>query len=265
VTRSLWRRNATDRQIGVTQTARPSHATSRMIWGDGVVAPGPSRLKDIIFENGSLTDATDGWDSTLGTPTLDTSSQIKGVNCMRCTAVGDFGREDFTASNTLYVSFCLKFTTLPASTQTRTLRLFQGSTTQLCGLRVVSTGKARLVDAANVQIGSDDTLVMTAGSIYRLGLRYTAGTGANGIIEAFSATGDNNFGAAFASTSVDASTTPANRIDLGQNASGTVCDVFFDDIRIDTAAMPGPSIASSDSAWHTLVVIVPSIHYAMEV
>jgi hypothetical protein len=145
----------------------------------------------------------------------------------------------------------VKFTTLPASAQTRTLRLFQGATTQLCGIRILSTGKARLVDAASVAIGSDSVLSMVTGTIYRIGLRYTKGTGANAIIEGYVDTGDNNFGSPFASTTTDTGTTQANRMEIGQAAAGTVCDVFVDDVRIDDAAMPGPSVASALLAQRT--------------
>ncbi len=208
-----------------------------------------TRLKDILLENGTLTDATDGFDSTLGTPTRDTGSTLKGVGSMRCTAVGDFGREDVTASDSLYVSAYLKFTTLPASAQTR-LMFIRNGTTALCGLRVTSAGKVQLRDAANTQVGSDSTTVITVNNPFRVGLRYTKGTGANAVLEAFIAANDDAFGAAFASTSADTGTAQGNRVEIGQGASGTVCDVYVDDIKVDDASMPGPSVAGGAILIH---------------
>jgi hypothetical protein len=199
-----------------------------------------TRLKDILLENGSLTDATDGFDSTEGTtPTLDTTSQIKGANSMRCQSVDDVGVEDFTAVDTVYVSGYIKMTTLPASAQIRLIFIYN-TATALAQFRITSAGAPQLRDGANTQIGANGPTVST-GTIYRCGLRYTKGTGANAVLEAYIATGDADFGAAFASSSVEAATLQANKVRFGQVSAGTVCDLFVDDIRIDDAAMPGPS------------------------
>jgi hypothetical protein len=203
-------------------------------------------LKSILLENGTLTDATDGFDSVLGTPTRDTASQLKGTASMRCTAVGDFGREDVTASDTIYVSAYLKFTTLPASTQARLL-FIRATTTALCSLRVTSTGKMQLRDAGSTQVGSDSATTITTGNPFRIGLRYTKGTGANAVLEAYVVAGDSAFGAAFASSTADTGTAQANRVEIGQGSSGTVCDVYVDDVKIDDASMPGPSVAGGSA------------------
>jgi hypothetical protein len=199
-------------------------------------------LKDITLEAG-LTDATNGFDSTQGTCALDTTSKIKGVNSMRCDAVGDFGREDVTASDSLFVSAYVNFVSLPGTTQTRILFIRNG-TTALCGLRITSTGLVQLRDAAGTQIGASSGTAITTGNPFRIGLHYTKGTGANAVLEAFVASGDTAFSAAFASTSADTGTLQANRIEIGQGASGTVCDVYVDDVKIDDASMPGASVAS---------------------
>jgi hypothetical protein len=198
-----------------------------------------TRIKDITFEGNSLTGAS-GFDSTLGTPTVNSTSPLKGVYDMATTAVGDFGREDFTAVDSIFLSFYIKFAALPASTQTRTAFIRNG-TTALCGIRITSAGKVQLRDAANTQVGSDSATTLTTGNLYRIGLRYTKGTGANAVLEAFVATTDNAFGAAFATTSADTGTAQASRVEVGQGASGTVCTVNFDDVKIDDTTMPGPS------------------------
>lgn len=168
---------------------------------------------------------------------------------MRCTAVGDFGREDVTASDTIYVSAYIKFTTLPATAQTRLIFIRNG-TSSLCGLRVTSAGKVQLRDAANTQVGSDSTTVISTGNTYRLGLHYTKGTGANAVLEGYIAANDDAFGAAFASTSSDTGTAQGNRVEAGQGASGTVCDVFVDDVKIDDTTMPGPSVVGGALLVH---------------
>lgn len=198
-----------------------------------------TRLKDILLENGTLTDATDGFDSTAGTPSLDTTSKLKGANSILCSAVGDWGEENFTGVDTLYVSAYILFSGLPATNQSRVLRIFN-TTDILCTIYISSAGAIQLRDTTNTQIGSASGVTVTINNPFRIGLRYTKGTGADGILEAFAAAGDDAFGAAFASTSTHVDTLQANRVRAGQNTGGTVCTVYVDNVRIDDAAMPGP-------------------------
>jgi hypothetical protein len=59
------------------------------------------------------------------------------------------------------------------------------------------------------------------------------------VLEAYLAAGDAAFGASFASTLTGAWTSQADQFRFGAT-TGTL-NATFDDIRLDTAAMPGPS------------------------
>jgi RHS repeat-associated protein len=81
---------------------------------------------------------------------------------------------------------------------------------------------------------------LATGVVYRIGIRQQAGTGANGVLEAFVATGDAAFGAAFTSSSAQTFTTSASEVRVG--ATNTVAlNAVFDSLLIDTASMPVPS------------------------
>jgi len=208
-----------------------------------------SNIKDITYEDGSLTHATSGHDVTVGGASLDSGSSVRGVYSMLTSTNGDLGQEDGTASNTYYVSAYIKFTTLPASGSSRVLMIRNGSTF-LARLYVTSAGVIQLRNGAGTQVGSNGP-TMATGTIYRMGLRYTMGTGANAVLEAYLATGDDAFGAAFASTSSDAGTAQANRVEAGQQSGGTAAVAYLDSIRIDTAAMPGPDTSATATPTNT--------------
>lgn len=201
-----------------------------------------TRLKDITFESGSLT-GTNGADSALGSISLDSASAVKGTYSARGTAAGDFVREDFTAVDTVYVSMLLKITTLPASTQSRILFIRNVLSGIQCSVRLTSGGKLQLRDAGNTQVGSDSSTTLSTGTIYRVGLRYTKGTGSNAILEAYVAADGVAFGSAFASTSAATNTAQADRVEAGQSTGGTASDHFIDNIRIDDAAMPTDDVS----------------------
>jgi hypothetical protein len=101
-----------------------------------------------------------------------------------------------------------------------------------------TSGVLRLRNGS-VAIGSD-TAPLTLGAIYRVGIRQKRGTGADGILQAYVAAGDNPFGTPFASTTSGTWTTQADRLRLGATLS-VILDATFDDIRLDSASMPGPS------------------------
>lgn len=194
-----------------------------------------TRLKDSTFEGGSLT-GTDGATTTVGTVNLETTAPIKGTYSANVSLVSSYARYDFTAIDTVFISAYVKVTTFA----NQRFIYFVNTSTGQCSLQFRTTGKVRLTNAAGTQIGSDSTLTMTAGNVYRVGMRYTKGTGANGIVEAFVAANDDAFGAAFASTSAGDGTLQINRIQLGNTTSTNAANFIFDNARIDDASMPGP-------------------------
>lgn len=225
-----------------------------------------ARLKDITFESGSLT-GTNGADSAQGTIALDSASAVKGTYSARSDAAGDFVREDVTSSDSLYVSFLIKFTTLPASTQTRVILIRDTLLSTVAGLRVTSAGKVQLRDSGGTQIGSDSSLTISTGTIYRLGVRRTKSTSTNGVLEAYVVADGDAWGSPFASTSADTSSNQGSRVEVGQTTGGTTADLYVDNIRIDDASMPTDDIAggttynqSIDASTSSSVSIVKQIN-----
>jgi len=77
-------------------------------------------------------------------------------------------------------------------------------------------------------------------TVYRIAIHQKKGAGTNAVLERFLATGDTTFTTPFASSGSQTFTTQADSVQIGASTptSGTLT---FDDIRLDTVAMPGPS------------------------
>src|SRR5215216_4222196 len=76
-----------------------------------------TRIKDITFEGGSLTDATTGVDAIVTPVTLDSSAPLKGSYAARIpNSSTGYLKEDITATDELFVSFYLMLNATPAST-----------------------------------------------------------------------------------------------------------------------------------------------------
>lgn len=195
-----------------------------------------TRLFDATFESNSLT-GTNGATATVGTVAIESAAQIKNLYSAITSTVTSYLRFDLTAVDTVYISAYVKFS---AFANHRVIYFLNGTTGQ-AAIQIRSTGKARLLNAAGTQVGSDSTLTMTTGNVYRIGLRYTKGTGANATYEAFIAANDDAFGAAFASTSAGDGTLQITRVQVGNTASASALSIIYDDVRIDDTSMPGPS------------------------
>jgi hypothetical protein len=195
------------------------------------------RIKDITFEGGNLTDPTSGFDSVAGTVVLDSGALIKGVYSADVpSASSGYLQENFTPVDDAYVSFYMKVNALPTSDLR--IALISNAGVSIGNLYLRTSGALRLRNGS-VAIGSD-TAPLTVGAIYRVGIRQKRGTGADGILQAYVAAGDNPFGTPFAATMTGTWTTQADRLRLGATLS-VVLDATFDDIRLDSASMPGPS------------------------
>jgi hypothetical protein len=77
--------------------------------------------------------------------------------------------------------------------------------------------------------------------VYRIGIHQKRGTGSNAVLEGFLATGDAAFTTAFAKSSTQTFKTQADSVQIGASTA-TGGNLTFDDIRLDTGAMPGPSV-----------------------
>jgi hypothetical protein len=145
--------------------------------------------------------------------------------------------EDFTATDSLYVSFYLKVNALPGDDVPLAQISNNGTTVGSMILR--NTGALQLrTGAANV---GAETTPLVVGAIYRLGLHQKRGTGGDAILEGYLAAGDDPFAAPFASTVIGDWITQADSLRLGATTS-IALDALFDDIKIDFQALPGPSL-----------------------
>jgi hypothetical protein len=112
----------------------------------------------------------------------------------------------------------------------------------LYGMAVTSHQNGAFAEATFDSISSGTSAPLTVGTLYRVGLRQKRGTGGTAILEAFVAAGDAPFGVPIASGTAGTWTSQATRLRVGGLSPYSIPrDATFDDIRLDAAAMPGPS------------------------
>jgi hypothetical protein len=161
---------------------------------------------------------------------LEINAPLKGRYAARMTS-GTTGvlYQDMTATGELFVSFYFR----PDGPATGSrIVLFSWGQTSMGGI-VLSGAGLQLKNGSTV-IGN--SVLLTTGTLYRIGLRQKAGAG-NGVLEAFVATNDAPFGAPFASSSSESFSASIGRASFGAtNAVGM--PATFDDIRIDSGSMP---------------------------
>ena len=196
-------------------------------------------IKTMTFESGSLLDPATGADSANGTVVLDTTAPLKGTVSARVPGTsGSYLTEHFTPAGDLYVSFYLRLAAIPGS-DTR-IALISNGGESVGNLLLSTTGQLRL-RLGSTTIGAESA-PLAAGQLYRIGLHQKAASG-SAVLEAFIALGDGAFGAPFAGTGAGTWTTSADRLRVG-STTGAV-DAVFDDVTLDTVAMPGPSFAAA--------------------
>ena len=194
-----------------------------------------TRLKDITFEDGSLTHPVSGADSVTGGVVLNSASALQGVYAANIPTVsGAYLTENFSGADDVYVAFYLRVNALPSGDVR--LALVSNAGTSVGSLVLRSNGALRLRNGTTT-IGADSA-PLTVGGVYRVGLHQKRGTGANAVLEAYLAAGDAAFGVPFASTATGTWTSQADRFRFGAT-TGTL-NATFDDIRLDASAMPGP-------------------------
>jgi hypothetical protein len=198
---------------------------------------GSTRIKDITFENGSITDLMTGFDTKTGTVNISKTSPIKGADSMTITTGSSYGQENYTATNEIFISLYLKIGAVPSG-QVRLVRIADQGTT-VGALTLETTGKLTLRNGSS-SVGAT-TAALTPGTIYRIGIHQKKGTGSNAVLEGFLATGDAQFITAFATNTGQKFTTQADSVQIGASTS-TGGNLTFDDIRLDTGTMPGPSV-----------------------
>lgn len=213
-----------------------------------------TRFFDATFEGASLTGAN-GASSVVASPALDSTSLMKGTYCIGYSASTQYARFDITASDDVYVSAYIYLTSVANSI--RSIYITNG-----VRLDIRSNRALRLADSGGTQIGSDSA-VLSLNTLYRVGVHWRKATGAgnDGQAEAYvTATGspDAAFGSAFASSTTLTQTAQLSRVDVGNTSGATANSWNADDIRIDNASMPGPSVSSTqvDTTYTAGVYVV---------
>gem|GEM_PF-2954923 len=220
-----------------TPTSTPSTPTSAPTSTPTSTPATSTRIKTITFEDGSLTHTTSGVDSTVGTVSLESTAPIKGSYAARIGNAGtSYLREDFSGVNDLFVTFSLRLVTLPNGNAR--IALISANGTQVANLLVRSNGQLRLRNHTTT-IGADSS-ALSVGTIYRIGLRQKVGTGSNGVIEAYLATGDTPFGSPFASSTAQTFTAQATQLTLGATTT-TAINAVVDEVLLDAAGNATPT------------------------
>jgi hypothetical protein len=196
--------------------------------------PGGSRLKEITFEGGSLTDPATGADSTAGTVSLETSAPLGGgFSATIPNAASSYLQESFTASPDIYVAFRVRVNALPGGTVR--LVMFSNAGTTVGSIQLLTDGRLQLRNGS-ATVGTS-TQALSAGQTYRIGLHQKAGSGGNAVLEAYLVADGQSFGAPFAATTSGSWTDAADRLRIGATAA-TAVNATFDDILLDSAVLP---------------------------
>ena len=201
-----------------------------------VPASASARIKDITFEAGSLTAATNGVDKVSGTGvSLVTQGALSGNASARVNGSSAYLEESFAATDDLYLVCSLRLDSVP-SKDTRVIQLMNSGTT--VGVVQIRPGRTLRLRVGSTNIGLESA-PLGIGEEYRVGVHQRRGTGGNAVLEAFLAEGDDPFAAPFSSRTNGTWTTSATRLRLGATSGGPV-NVVFDDVLLDAAAMPQP-------------------------
>ncbi len=198
--------------------------------------PSTTALRPISFEAGLLIDSSTGGDSQAGM-SLDTSAAINGQYAAKTTSTGSgqYLQQDLTAASQLYGRVYVRLDVTPTA-DAPLVQLRSGTT--VIGTLIVTTNRTVELRNGSTLIGTSAAL--TVGTVYRLGIRQTQGSG-TGVLSAWLATGDTAFGTAFASSTTQTIASATDSVRLGSPGTGAVLRVTVDDLALDTASMPPAS------------------------
>ncbi len=203
-------------------------------------------IKTITFQDGCLSGSlcSTGADTQYGTGASIANTGLSTASTASALVNGNaYFIESFTPVDTLYGSFYVKIHSLP----TATIRIAQirnrnadGTSTTIGELWLSSGGVLRLQQGGSTTvIGSSSTLAV--GTVYRVGLVQKKGTGSDGVLQAYLATGSASFGTPFAERTAGAWTTQATSFTFAMTHANTqTINMTFDDVKLDSAAIPAP-------------------------
>lgn len=243
-------------------------------------------LNLIGFETGDFSEVTGGFALGSSTHSVQNSVVRSGAYAYRSTAVGTdlVGTEvhihDSTAKinvgsyAALYATFWLRIASYPASTAARIAQFYSTTGNNPLVLKLTSTGTLQLFNLnGGAQVGSDSS-ALSLDTWYRVDLMCDPGADASsGVLEA--RLDEVSFAS---SSSADAGTDPLRgSVRIGAAlATGSSCDLYFDDLILDDAAWHDGEIrvtvavptgdsasntnwsASTGNKWETIDEIPPS-------
>ena len=183
-----------------------------------------ARIYSAGFELQSVTNGVE-WDTTSGSPTINTTTKRSGSASLKCYVVNDSAwiRHQYALSAGItnsYYRFYLNIATSTSDLDTIFLLYSASSATEIVSIKLNSNRTLELwkEGVGTVQLGSD-TSALTAGTWYRIELG-VVGTTATAYIDGVEfATGTLNSGV-------------PNRFDLGC-VTTTTADLYFDDLAIN--------------------------------
>jgi hypothetical protein len=201
----------------------------------------------ITFEDGSLVNPVTGVTRVVGNVVLDNTFAIKGTYAAGVHNSTDaaYLEEGFPGADDVLVSFYVKLGSLPPEDVRIALISNSGASV---GNIVLHTSGALRLRYASTMIGAESA-PLAVGTIYRVGIRQKRGAGADAVLEGYLTTGDDPFGAPFASTTTGSWTSQADRLRFGATTSEAL-DATFDDIALDFGTTPA---ATQPAATDTLV------------
>ncbi len=218
-------------------------------------------IKTCDFESGSTTGA-DAFSSVTGVPTINSTSLMKGVDCVDCTWVSAtvFGTNSGLNINDLFISFYFRITTLPASS----VRILSTSNGTTQGNIIINTNGTLSVRNGGTVIGSTSPGIVV-NTTYRIGFRYKCSSALatpDAIIQSYFAYAEDQFTAPYVSQSdqlmVTSNANFTSTTHGNTNSSTTSSTCFIDNIIIDDASMPGASGPFADPGQSFLSVRHPT-------
>jgi hypothetical protein len=202
---------------------------------DGAVPPseaGPTRIRELTFENGKLTGLYGG-DSVVGTPLAKTFSPIDGTYSMLVDNDNSYVQANVGALDELYATYLVRYEDLSLGDVVVARFVVENGLPPVDV--VASKDGVALRTAGNLLNGS--VPVNESNAVFRVGVHVRAGTG-NGVVELFAAPRGGAFGApAVSSTTLTLGRITAVRLGAVGNGNATL---DFDDLLLDTGSMPSP-------------------------
>jgi hypothetical protein len=209
----------------------------------------------MTFESGSLTSPLppapqDAAQRALGSVTLETANPITGSYSARLANVGNaYLDKHMTAVDDLNLTFDLRLNAIPAADARIALTYSQVATVgnvvlRSSGLLCMRNGNAWITGSATT---SCTTSPLAIGKTYRIRLHELRGTGADGVFEAYLASGDEPFGAPFTRAATGNNAMRVDRVSVG-STTAVALDAVFDNIAIDGQPLQAPAAPSALNA-----------------